>query len=100
MTLNATKREYPRRLVDPPLSMNLVGMSQAGWGEERQIDCRCVDVSSSGVGMTTNNALREGDVLKLHFSVADLQVTLPVLTKVIWARQEADQYRVGLHFLA
>lgn len=91
-------RDFPRRAVHPPVSMELVGMA-LGPGRSMPIECRCVDISSAGIGMITNSSLHKGEVLKLHFAVPKLEVTLPVLTEVIWTRQVDDHFRVGLQFL-
>ena len=89
-----------RNAVNQPVCLAMAGMEQ---GQIRAVHIygTCVDISSEGMGITTDStALRKGDVLKLHLSIDDMKVTLPILTEVKWLRQVDDQYRAGLQFLA
>lgn len=89
-----------RNAINQPVCLELVGPKQ---GQIRSVNIYgiCVDISSEGMGITTDStALCEGDVLKLHLSVNDMKVTLPILSEVKWLRRVDDQYKVGLQFLA
>lgn len=98
MHTNTEKRLGTRNTIPQPVSVELIGISQ-GLGND-PFAAMCVDISSTGLGMTTHSALRKGDVLKLNFAVTDMQVTLPILTEVMWMQQVDNQYRAGLRFLA
>ena len=95
----AEQRVSFRKIIPQPVSIELIGLGP-GRAKEFRIDGQCVDISSEGMGMTTVGALHQGDVLKLHFAVVDMQVTLPILTEVMWSRPVEDHYRAGLRFLA
>lgn len=89
-----------RNAINQPVCLELVGPKH---GKIRSINIygTCVDISSEGMGITTNSdALCEGDVLKLHLSINDMKVTLPILSAVKWLRQVDDHYKAGLQFLA
>ena len=86
-----------RNAINQPVCLELVGPK----GQIRAVYGTCVDISSVGMGITTDStALCEGDVLKLHLSVNDMKVTLPILSEVKWLRRVDDQYKIGLQFLA
>ena len=59
-----------------------------------------VDLSSGGMGLTTDYPLHEGDVLKLFFPVDVGNTSLPVFSEVVWARATDGEFRAGLRFLA
>jgi hypothetical protein len=58
-----------------------------------------VDISQMGIGLSTANPLREGDVLKLNLPAAVANISLPVYTEVMWSTPANGKYRVGLRFL-
>ncbi len=58
-----------------------------------------VDISRLGIGLSTHNPLRRGDVLKINFPAAGAGISLPVYTEVVWSMQEDGKYRAGLRFL-
>lgn len=89
-----------RNAINQKVCLELVGPKQ---GQIRSVSIygTCVDISSEGIGITTDsNALCEGDVLKLLLLINDMKVTLPILTEVKWLRQVDGQYKAGLQFLA
>ena len=95
----AKTRCSPRNAINQPVSLELSGL-EGGKIHAVHISGTCVDISSEGMGITTNDVLNEGDVLKLHLSVNDMKVTLPILTEVKWLQQVDGQYKAGLQFLA
>ncbi len=58
-----------------------------------------IDVSSEGIGLTTDYALKRGDVLKLYLPVNRVNITLPVYAKVVWSKQADNNFRAGLMVL-
>lgn len=95
----SNQRESLRNAVTRPVSLELIGVEQ-GKIRDLRIEGTSVDISSGGLGMITNGTLRKGDVLKLHLSVNDMQVTLPILSEVMWLQKMNGEYRAGLQFLA
>lgn len=88
-----------RNPVNQPVILESTSLEQ-GKIRSSQISGTCVDISSEGMGVSTAAPLRKGDVLKLHLSINDMKVTLPILSEVKWLRRVDDQYKAGLQFLA
>lgn len=99
LSLAAEKRCSLRNAINQPVRLELTTLVQ-GKIRSAQINGICLDISSEGIGVSTTDPLRKGDVLKLHLSVSDMKVTLPILTEVKWLRRVDDQYKAGLQFLA
>ena len=59
-----------------------------------------VDISSGGVGLSTDYPLREGNVLKIYFPVSAGKARLPVFSEVVWLKPAPKGVKVGLRFLA
>jgi len=59
-----------------------------------------VDISRLGIGLSTDNPLSRGDVLRINFPVSVTDISLPVYTEVMWSVQEDGKFRAGLRFLA
>ncbi len=58
-----------------------------------------VDVSSHGIGMTSNHPLAQGMVLQIDLPIQDIGVTLPVFAEVAWIAAVKGSFRAGLSFL-
>jgi len=58
-----------------------------------------VDISSEGVGLTTDYALKKDDVLKLYLPVNEVNTNMPVFAKVVWSKQADNNFRAGLMVL-
>lgn len=93
------KRSDPRCAASQPVNLELTSMEQ-GKVQSVQIEGTCIDISSGGMGMSTDARLKTGDVLKLHLTLNDMNVRLPILSEVKWLQQIDAQYKVGLQFLA
>jgi hypothetical protein len=59
-----------------------------------------IDISSCGVGIKTDHALRNGSVLKFNLPMRETDITVPVFAQVMWSVPANDYFRVGLRFLA
>ena len=59
-----------------------------------------VDISNGGIGLITDQPLKEGDVLKLLFPVNATSANIPVYTEVMWSNPVGGGFRIGLRFLA
>lgn len=93
------KRENSRKTIHQPVSFELSELKQSRPGNVVKSGLG-MDISSGGMGLTTDCALREGDVLKLLLPVAAMAATLPVFAEVIWSRPADSGVRAGLRFLA
>jgi hypothetical protein len=59
-----------------------------------------VDISLTGMGLKTDQALSKGEVLKVSLPVGAMEINMPVYSEVMWTRPEDGGYRAGLRFLA
>jgi hypothetical protein len=59
-----------------------------------------IDISSCGVGIKTDQAVRNGSVLKFNLPMRETDITIPVFAQVMWSKPSNDHFRVGLRFLA
>lgn len=84
-----------RRIFNQPLSFEKSLME--GF-EIIQKNALGVDISSAGLGLTTEYALKKSDVLKVYIPAAD--TVLPFFTEVVWSESTDDYWRVGLRFLS
>lgn len=98
-SFGAERRCSARNTVNQPVSLEFAAPGQGGI-EAVHLEGRCVNISSEGMGMITKARLNTCDVLKLHLSISDMNVTLPILTEVKWLRQVDGEYQIGLQFLA
>jgi hypothetical protein len=91
------KREYERKEFNQSFSFEI---SIAGDQFENVThEAIGIDISSYGLGMVTNYALKEGSVLKSHIPLSEMDTTLPVYVLVIWSKPANDKFRAGLRFL-
>lgn len=58
------------------------------------------DISQSGIGLITPQALVPDEAVRLLFPMPDLTVNLPVAAGVIWSKPEGAKFRSGLRFLS
>jgi hypothetical protein len=98
MAKYSENRSGSRESIHQPVSFDLSGI-ESGRLRNIQKSGLGVDISSGGMGLTTDFQLHAGDVLKLYFPVAG-HASLPVFTEVIWSRPADGEFRVGLRFLA
>jgi hypothetical protein len=59
-----------------------------------------LDISQSGIGLTTPQPLIPNEAVRLLFPMPDLTVNLPVAAGVVWSKPEGHKFRAGLRFLA
>jgi hypothetical protein len=99
MASNPEKRKIPRRdfphAVRYHLTREISGTFQFLEGASRGLD-----ISSHGLGLTTEFPLRKGDVLKVLIPSLVEDAEIPVFSRVAWSREEKGGYRVGMEFLS
>jgi hypothetical protein len=59
-----------------------------------------VDISLTGIGLTTDQELSKGEILKVSLPVGAMDISMPVYSEVMWTMPEDGGYRTGLRFLA
>jgi hypothetical protein len=60
---------------------------------------RGVDISSRGLGMTSDYRLAQGMILQISLPVEDIGITLPLFAEVTRVSQVRESFRAGLRFL-
>ncbi len=60
---------------------------------------RGVDISSCGLGMTSDYRLTQGMVLRISLPVDDIGITLPLFAEVVYVSPIRKSFRTGLVFL-
>ncbi len=60
---------------------------------------RGVDVSSSGIGITSQYLLAQGMVVQIELPLQEIGITLPLFAEVAWAVPVGESFRAGLSFL-
>ena len=93
------KRLSERKVFNQPISFE-VSETETGQFKIVQKKGFGIDISSKGTGITTDYALREGDVLKLHLPINEVQTSLPVYAEVMWSKPADSHFRAGLLFLS
>ncbi len=58
-----------------------------------------LNISESGLGLTSNSALAKGEVVKLLIPVSKNGVRIPVFGEVIWSHFARKSFKTGLRFL-
>lgn len=58
-----------------------------------------VDISPDGIGISTNQALATGAVLKLHIPDDKEESVNALFAEVVWSRPSNSHFRTGLRFL-
>lgn len=89
------QRLTERRIFNQPLSFEI---SDVNSFEIIRKNALGVDISSAGLGLTTEHALKKGEVLKVYIPSAD--TVLPSYAEVVWSEPTDDYWRAGLHFLS
>ena len=64
-----------------------------------QDDGRAVNISVSGVALTTELALRKGDYLKVEITLPGSQRATRALAEVMWVEPTGKQFKSGIRFL-
>jgi len=59
-----------------------------------------IDVSSTGIGMTVEDQLKENDLIQVMFLLPVSPFVITGLARAVWSQEgEKDQYRAGLQFV-
>jgi len=60
---------------------------------------QALDISSLGMGITTQSPLQPKETVRVYFPVEDMGFSLPVFSEVRWVEARDHHYRSGLQFL-
>lgn len=96
--MKSQKRLSDRKIFNKPIRFEL-SIMESGQLKNIQYDGLGLDISQSGLGLTTEYALKEGEVLKLILPVNELDITLPILAETVWSKPANGHFRAGLRFL-
>ena len=62
-------------------------------------DGKAINISVSGVSLTTEVALRKGDYLKVEITLPNAQRATRALAEVMWVEKAGEQFKSGIRFL-
>lgn len=101
MEHKSEKRFSGRQSFNRPVSFEICA-TKTSQSMDIQQNGLGVDISAEGIGITTDYALREGDVLKLYIPINNtVGTSLPVYAEVMWSKPADENLRAGgLRFLA
>ena len=100
MENKSEKRFSERKIFNRPISFE-VSATEASKFKDIQQKGLVVDISSEGVGITTDYDLRKGEVLKLYLPInSTVNTSLPVYAEVMWSNSDDENLKGGLRFLA
>jgi hypothetical protein len=98
MSVKSQKRSIERKIFNKTIHFEL-SIMESGQLKNIQYDGLALDISQAGLGLSTEYALKEGDVLKLIFPINELNITLPVFAETVWSKPANGHFRAGLRFL-
>lgn len=98
MPVKSQKRSSDRKIFNKTIRFEL-SIMESGQLKNIQNEGLGLDISQSGLGLTTEYALKEGDVLRLILPIKELDTTLPVLAETVWSNPANGHFRAGLRFL-
>ncbi len=96
--MKSEKRLSDRKILNKTIHFEL-SIMESGQLKNIQYDGLGLDISHGGLGLTTEYALKEEDVLKLIFPINELDTTLPVFAETVWSKPANGHFRAGLRFL-
>lgn len=99
MEKGSERRTSERNPFKRHLSLE-VKVTQPGRVRNVLQDGLAVDISKTGLGLSTEGGLNEGEVVKLLLSLDEGKISLPVLARVMWSKSARGSFRAGLQFLA
>jgi hypothetical protein len=98
MDNQADHRTYERKGLALPLMLEKWAPEWSS-ATDRHFEVYGVDISSGGIGITTPQALRVGEVVKVEYPLNGSGMTLPVYSEVVWTQAAQGTARAGLRFL-
>jgi len=92
------ERRYPFSGLVRAHDLPLYGLSKA---LRRPIPGIVKDISSGGLSILSDRALKPSSLLRCAIRFSDLPVSLPVLSQVRWIQRDGGErkYKIGLQFL-
>jgi len=92
------ERRYPFSGLVRAHDLPLYGLSKA---LRRPIPGIVKDISSGGLSILSDRALKPSSLLRCAIRFSDLPVSLPVLSQVRWIQRDDGErkYKIGLQFL-
>ncbi len=96
--MKSEKRLSDRKILNKTIYFEL-SIMESGQLKNIQFDGLGLDISQDGLRLTTECALKRGEVLKLIFPSNELGITLPVFAETVWSKPANGHFRAGLRFL-
>jgi hypothetical protein len=99
MDIKNKKRAFKRKIFNRPVIFELSAIEE-GHGVNINKIGEAINISSGGIGLSTEYALKRGEVLKLYLPAIARSAALPVFSEVVWVRQAGVHVEAGLRFLS
>lgn len=96
--MKSQKRSSDRKIFNKTIRFEL-SIMESGQLKNIQYEGLGLDISQGGLGLTTDYALKEGEVLRLIFPINELDITLPIFAETVWSKPANGHCRAGLRFL-
>ena len=92
------KRLKQRNPFNHSFSFDLIDIEL---GYRRNVNCAGVgvDISETGLGMSSSYSLKKAQVVKLYLPVIEKDIPLPVFAEVMWSKADNSHFKTGLRFL-
>ncbi len=100
----ADKRRHKRVEVEVPVKYKVINrkvVKELVDAKQLFDDGKSINISMSGISLTTRLALNKGDYLKMEMSLPRSQRLTRALAEVMWVTQDpgAEGHRAGIRFL-
>jgi hypothetical protein len=94
-------RRHERLRVDTRVKYRVINrqLAEEVVGPGLRPDGQSVNISLSGLAITTETALSKGDFLKVELSLPGMPRPSRSLAEVMWARVEGGQHVAGIRFM-
>jgi len=94
------RRSEPRQVFNKIIQYKLtVKEKDSDRLVNRKLTGACIDISMSGIRLTSHFIIEKGQVLELSLPVASTDVLSPVFAEVMWSKPIKGSINNGLRFL-
>jgi hypothetical protein len=91
-------RQMERKTFPYPVLIELINQEQ-GTFEHLQNQGQGIDISSQGIGITSESPIDPGQVVKMYIPLGNLETLVPSFSEVRWIKKSNSNYRLGFKFI-
>lgn len=98
---SSENRRSDRLRVDTKIKYKVINRASAEEvaGPGMKVDGQTINISLSGLAISTETLLKKGDYLKVELSLPGMQRATRALAEVMWAEEKNGQCASGIRFL-